>query len=126
MSKIDGQLLFNRKQVTILLGSPDANDIETGLCQSSLAFAPGDPTLGTDPAPADPAAGSRVQVIPLAPLSAWANVTHTEPRLDPDTGTVKVKFNLGGNVASVVLNVLFWDPSTAVGPGLAHTYAILD
>lgn len=123
MSKIDGQLLFNRAQLSLLAGSPDANDIDTGLCQSSLAFAAGDPTLGDSAAPIDPAAGSRVQVIPLAPLSAWAGVTHTEPRLDPITGTVKVRFDAD---TPTILNVLFWDPSTAVGPGLAHTYAIPD
>lgn len=122
MSKINGQLLFNRQQIEL---QPNLElEVDTGLCQTSLAFAPGDPTLGTTSLPIDPDNGSRVQVVPLAPLGAWNLIGHSEPFLDPITGTVKVRFT-SANEGTVKVNVLFWDPSTAVGPGLAHRYAVI-
>ncbi|MEX2716749.1 MAG: hypothetical protein Q6370_010650 [Candidatus Sigynarchaeota archaeon] len=65
--------------------------------------------------------GSRIQVIPQAPLNNWNSINHGEPFLDTD-GFVKVVFNnlTGGQVT---INVLFWDPHAVTGPGDADTYS---
>lgn len=74
MSKIAGQLLWSRRQLSLYPGSPTelyptGNRVNTGITQKSLAFGT-DPVLdGADPTPGDQdGTPSRVQVIPLAPL----------------------------------------------------------
>ncbi len=121
MSDISGNLLWNRKRITLDAGD---NDIDTKLQQASRAFAPGDPILGisgTTPPADGTLPASRVMVIPMAPTANWALVTHGEPWFDTTTGTVHVKMAFSGEV-SVEINVLFWDPDTKIGPGLADTY----
>jgi hypothetical protein len=131
MSKTSGQLLWRRMQITL---PPFSSEIDTGLCQRNLAFdtsSNNEPTLGAVPIPPDRADGSRVQVIPLSPISAWTGVRHTEPFLSPTTGTVHVQFvNFTGGGGGdptpqpVTINVLFWDPATAMGPGAATSYVV--
>jgi hypothetical protein len=94
------------------LGAP--GDADTGITQVQKGFendSLGEPTFGSP---------SRVQVVPMAPLSAWNNVTHDEPIFDPTTGTVHVLFSNSG--APTTINVLFWDPHSLIGPGQADTY----
>lgn len=84
----------------------------------------------------DGAIGSRIQVIPLAPLNAWLGgfvgggtaISHGEPFLDATTGTIHVVFTAGrtagaeGVVVPATFNVLFWNPHSLSGPGAADTY----
>jgi len=123
MSKTSGQLLWNRMQITLPVGT---TEVDTGLCQLNLAFdnsSNNEPTLGAAAIPADPADGSRVQVMPLSPIPAWVSVGHTEPFLSPVTKTVHVFFINSGRTSATV-NVLFWDPATSVGPGEAASYIL--
>jgi hypothetical protein len=88
-------------------------------------MSPNEPPLGVELAPPGPADGtlpaSRIQVIPMSPISPWNNITHGEPFVNPATGTVWVTFN-NQNEISGTINVLFWDPHSMVGPGDADTY----
>jgi hypothetical protein len=130
MGKKAGTLLWNRLHQLL---APGFTTVDTGLTQGNKAFAgmsPGEPPLGVEAAPPGPPDGtlpaSRVQVIPMSPISAWGAVTHGEPFVDPVTGTVKVTFNNATIVdeepVSVTINVFFWDPHSMVGPGEADTY----
>lgn len=116
MPAIAGNMLWSRRSVTIPAAEngsgPGTVDFDTGLQQVSLAFLAGQPTF-EDP--------SRVMVLPMAPLSQWIDVTHGEPFLDADTGTIHVEFSNSG-VSEKVLNVLFWNPHTNAGPGAADLY----
>jgi hypothetical protein len=100
-------------------------DVDTGVIQQSKSFPAGEPTLGVSAAAPGPADGalpvSRINVLPMAPTAAWANVTHGEPYLNTTTGTIHVEFNNAGEVA-VTINVLVWNPSTLASPGQADTY----
>jgi hypothetical protein len=122
MSTNAGQLLWNRQRITLAAGD---TLVDTGIRQVNQNFAAnsvGEPNLGI-PGIAAPGDGtlpaSRVQVIPMAPLSQWTNVDHSEPWVNTATGTVFVTFTGGGGET---INVLFWDPHTAIGPGEAETY----
>lgn len=124
MSTNAGQLLWNRQRITLTAGPLN---VDTGLRQVNRNFeanSVGEPPLGVAGV-APPAAGtlpaSRVQVIPMAPMSGWANVTHSEPWFNTATGTVFVTFT-GGGEGGEVINVMFWDPATVAGPGDADTY----
>jgi len=113
MSKKSGQLLWNRQNVTLPAGP---FPVDTGLTQLNRAWAN---SSVDEPGFAAP---SRIQVIPMAPLSAWAGVTHGEPFFNPASQSILVTFfNVSGSPTT--LNVLFWDPATAVGPGEADLYA---
>ncbi len=125
MSQKAGALLWNRMQITV--PTAGGHVFDTGLTQLNRGFANSsvnEPPLGVisaSPGPADntlPA--SRVMVIPQPPYVRWANITHGEPYVDATTGRVNVTF--ANSDSQVVLNVLFWDPHTAVGPGRADTY----
>jgi len=124
MSTNAGQLLWNRKRLTLPAG---VTDVDTGLCQASKSFeasSVGEPPLGI-PGIAAPVNGtlpaSRVQVIPLAPVPFWTLITHSEPWFNTTTKTVWVTFTSTAET-NVMVNVLFWDPSTIIGPGQADTY----
>lgn len=122
MSTKAGQLLWRRAQITL---EPGVTDFDTGLTQLNRAFENSsidEPGLGSTPFPIDPNDGSRIQVIPLAPLNAWATVLNAEPFLDPTTNTIHVLFAQFVDEVPVTINVLFWDPHTAIGPGRAMTY----
>lgn len=129
MSNKAGNLLWNRERLTLTLAN---QVVDTLLTQTSKAFdnsSTGEPPLGIEIAPPGPASGStpasRVQVIPLAPVPSWNNVTHGEPFVDPATNTVKVRFfNNTSPLVPVTINVLFWDPHTIVGPGQADPYTM--
>jgi hypothetical protein len=119
---IAGQLLLSRQRITLQPGVP--TNIDTGLTQGSLAAQSGDAPVGLIQAtpPADGATpASRVMVVPLAPILEWGGVTHGEPYFDTDTNTVHVVFALSSESAQEI-NVMFWDPHTAVGPVDAETY----
>jgi len=135
MSRKAGTLLWNRKRFTVLGANDDVVpasnpvDIDTGITQVNRNFG-GDPGLGAvitvppgQTGPIGPA--SRVQVIPLAiapgGLQAWTGVSHSEPYFDPATGTVHVVFTKLTE-GDVVINALFWDPHSLVGPGQADTF----
>lgn len=125
MSNNAGNLLWNRQSITLATGP--ALDVDTGLTQVQQDFSQSsvnEPFLGI-PGTADPGPGalpaSRVQVIPLAPLSGWQFVTHSEPYFNTNTGTVHVAFTFAGEGATT-LNALFWDPDTKIGPGQAVPY----
>lgn len=126
MSTKAGQLLWNRKRITL---DPDSTIVfDTGLTQTNRALAnssDGEPPLGVVSAVA-PAFGvepaSRVQVIPLAPTPAWATVIHGEPYVDEATGRVFVQLINTDAENPTTINVLFWDPHTSIGPGQADTY----
>jgi hypothetical protein len=118
MSKVAGALLWNRMAITFP-PSTFTLDVDTGLTQVDRALS--DPPLGNG------LVASRVQVIPLAPVSNWAGMTHGEPFLDPITNTVHVVFTPGGAQPEppyqvAPFNVLFWNPHTLVGPGEADPY----
>ncbi len=125
MSTNAGQLLWRRMRLTLASGS---TDIDTGLKQVNKSFGSSsvnEPPLGVSGAVAPPDGtppASRIQVIPLAPTSLWATISHSEPYFNPTTGTVHVTFVNSSEVSAIDLNVLFWDPHTAVGPGQADTY----
>lgn len=99
MSKVAGQLLWNRIKTDNIVGETDYR-CNTGLCQKSMAE--------------DPDFASRVMVIPQAPLSAWADVSIGEPFMT--NGVVHVDFSYDGQAEAVILNVLFWAPHTVAGP----------
>jgi hypothetical protein len=107
---------------------PFSADIDTGLTQLNKAFAgmsPSEPPLGvnaTAPPPDGTLPASRVQVIPMAPLSKWNSVVHGEPYFNTNTNTVHVRFSTTNEGSVTDLNVLFWDPHSIVGPGKADTY----
>ncbi len=117
-----GNLLWHRMRVTIT----GTQDVDTLVTQNVKIFdAPNEPSMGVVEAGATPpAAGtppaSRIEVIPMAPLAAWANITHSEPYFDATTGTMHVTFVNGGAPAEI--NVLIWDPHSLIGPGQADTY----
>lgn len=131
MSTKAGALLWNRRRVTIPpLNGGVGEVIDTGLRQPNLSFpdySRNEPPVGVTMAPPGPMFGvlpaSRIQVIPMAPIlpATWDFIVHGEPFVDPATGTVKVLFI---NIAPdpVPINVLFWDPHSIAGPGLADTY----
>ncbi len=120
-----GALLWNRQRLALAAG---LTSVDTGLSQVDKAFgsmSPNEPPLGVTIAPPGPPDGtapaSRIMVIPQAPTSAWTDITHGEPYLNPATGTIFVTFNNAGKTPATV-NVLFWDPHSLVGPGDADTY----
>jgi hypothetical protein len=124
MSANAGTLLWNRKNITI---GPAATPVDTGLCQTRLNFegnSIGEPSLGI-PGVVAPAPGSlpasRVQVLPMAPTSDWGSVRHSEPWFNTATNTVFVTF-WTANETEATINVLFWDPHSAIGPGQADAY----
>ena len=126
MGKKAGALLWNRMRVT--LSASVTTDVNTGLTQPNRSFpdySGNEPPLGVSAAPPGPAPGtlpaSRIMVIPMAPTSAWANVTHGEPYLATTTDTIHVLFGIAAGGPTI--NVLFWDPHAMVGPGLASTYS---
>lgn len=116
MSTNAGQLLWNRMMIALAGG--ETVDIDTGLKQANRSFrssSENEPGLG------DGFTVSRVQVIPMMPISGWLDISHGEPYLDSTTGTVHVSFtNRGGE--SVSFNALFWDPHTSIGPGEVDLY----
>jgi hypothetical protein len=123
-----GTLLWNRQRLTLDAG---LTSIDTRLQQVNKSFAdmsPNEPPLGVTIAPPGPPDGtppaSRIQVIPMSPIPLWTDITHGEPFVNPATGTVWVTFNNGGKTP-VEINVLFWDPHSAIGPGQASTYNVL-
>jgi len=119
MSVNAGQLLWNRQQISVTAGSPLV--VNTGLKQQSQAF--GNSSVNEPPLDGS-SVGSRVQVIPLPPTAAWATVTISEPTVD-GSGNINVTFTNTAEAGTVVLNVLFWDPHTSIGPGQATKYAIV-
>jgi len=119
-----GALLWNRMRFQVLDG---VIDIDTGLTQLNRSFpdySPGEPPLGVNAA-VSPIAGtlpaSRIMIIPLAPLSDWASVTHGEPYFSTVTNTIHVQFSNG---VDVFVNALFWNPHSLIGPGNADTYNV--
>jgi hypothetical protein len=129
MSINAGQLLWSRLQFDVA-ASEVASSVNTGLIQNNLGFASSsadEPTLGVTEVDPGPVIGdatdtpSRIQVIPLMPVAAWANVFHSEPYVDPVTNAVHVTFyNTTGSVVTV--NCLFVNPHTLIGPGEAVAY----
>lgn len=122
MSRKAGALLWNRVRVEF---PPNVGsiDVDTGLTQPNKSFgdySPNEPPLSSGLQP------SRVQVIPLAPTGNWSGISHSEPVLDPVTGTIHVTFSVGfipePPFQLPPLNVLFWDPHAIVGPGQAAFY----
>jgi hypothetical protein len=98
-------------------GPPGTLDVDTGLTQVNQSF--------PDMSPEEPGFGvgdSRIQVVPMSPIPLWTNITHSEPFIDPVTGTIFVTFTNNGVGDVSNLNVLFWDPHSAIGPGEADTY----
>jgi hypothetical protein len=122
-----GTLLWNRRRLVLDPAEPKTLLVDTGLIQQNTSFpdySPNEPTMGqtlTVPPGAAPLGPppSRVHVIPLAPLGAWALVAHSEPFINTTTGTIHVQFGVD---ALTELNVLFWDPHSIVGPGQADSY----
>lgn len=131
MSAQAGNLHIVRMRVT-LTGDATSDNIDTGIQVANQAYNetggpsdPVDPPLGLAQAGV-PAAGatpaSRVMVIPLPPMAAWANVTIVgEPYLDTDTNTVHVVLASSVEGGSSP-NVLFWAPHTHCGPVKCDTY----
>jgi len=114
-----GALLWNRMRVNIPGaangGGPGILDVDTGITQVTKSFADmskDEPDFG------DP---SRIQVMPMMPISAWDVITHGEPYFDPATGTIHVEF-LNASFGTSIINVLFWNPHSLVGPGEADPY----
>src|SRR5258706_14795094 len=127
MSNNAATLLWNRRHVTLTSLGDGTTLVDRFLTQPGRAFensSVGEPPLGIEGV-APPIDGtlpaSRIQVIPMAPMLAWADVTHSEPYFDTASGTVKVLFTNGGDGPTTV-NVLFWDPHTLLSPGEADTY----
>lgn len=126
MSTISGQLLWRRIRFgtggSFVALVPGDTDIDTGVTQVSGAFQ--DPPIGI-PGPSAPADGalpaSRIQIVPEAPLDAWAFITHGEPYYNTVTRTCHVVFH-NSDCSSHSFNVLVWDPHTLVGPGQADIY----
>jgi hypothetical protein len=113
MPNIAGNLLLNRRRLTLPFG---ATDIDTGLQQDLRAFPVGEPT--DDPGVNE---ASRIMVCPMAPVIPWFGITHGEPYLDPTTKTVHVAFFNPG--APATINVLFWNPHSIICPLDADPYA---
>ena len=113
-SPIAGNLLWAKRNIDFAAG---ANDIDTGIKQSSLALATTDPQLG-----AVGSTGSRVHVVPLLPCATYYTnfVSVGEPFIDATTGTVHVVITMAGVAADV--NMLFLDMHTILGAGSADTY----
>jgi hypothetical protein len=110
MALQNGQLLVNRRQITLATGN---NDIDTGLRQVRVGNA-------MDP---DPTLHQRTMVIPLPPTDNWAGITMpSDPTFSTVTGTVHVVLNNAG--AATTVNVLFWAPATIMGPISVDTYVI--
>lgn len=128
----DGNLLWSRFRLTLAAGAGAGNLIDTGIEQTNRSFASdsaGAPALGGEPVMPEVGVSeiSRLQVIPMCSsggLAAWLGVTHGEPfatvNIDGRT-TLKVQFT-NANGGPVTVNVLFWDPHTAIGPGEANAY----
>ena len=114
MPNIAGNLLLNRRHLTL---APGTTDVDTGLQQNLRAFPVGEPT--DDPAPGS---ASRIMVIPMSPIIAWVLVTHGEPYLDSTTKTVHVVFTNSDQSDPIDINVLFWDPHSAICPLDANLY----
>lgn len=119
-----GALLWNRQRLSLPPGTvtvngilPSTTPVNTGLTQPNRSF----PSYSPDEPPLAGVAPSRVQVIPMAPLSGWTNITHGEPFLDPATDTVWVTFFNNG-LTPADITALFWDPHSMVGPGEADLY----
>jgi hypothetical protein len=121
MGKKKGALLWNRQAITLPPGDTDEHD--TGLAQPNTGFgdySPNEPSLEPSLGPAGPI-GSRIQVVPLAPLGPWATVVgHSEPYVNDD-GKIVVDFH-NSYQTEVSINVLFWDPHSMIGPGDADRY----
>jgi len=120
-----GALLWNRQHLTLLAG---LTEVDTGIRQVNQGFgsmSPNEPPMGLLIAPPGPPDGalpaSRVMVIPQAPTTTWLNITHSEPYVNPATGTIFVTFN-NADKTPATINVLFWDPHSLVGPGDADAY----
>jgi len=100
--------------------NPGPTVIDTRIQQTNFDTDP-DPSLVEALQPLLP---SRVMVIPLAPIDPWVlgNVrVFAPPQLV--NGTVHVTLLVGGEEIGVVfINVLFWDPSSLVGPVSADPY----
>jgi hypothetical protein len=132
MTKRGNQLLWNRMRLTLphtTIGDggniPHPVDVDTGLCQPTLAFEHGEPILdGEDPSLPFVGVPSRVQVLPMLPWSAFDDVTHAEPYFDDATGTVHVVMLNSNLFADVEVNVLFWDPHLYISPGDADCYSM--
>ncbi len=126
MSKKAGALLWHRMRITLQGGD---TDVDTGVTQLGKSFendSLGEPPLGISgvaPPPSGTLPASRVDVVPMAPTTAWTNITHSEPYFNTTTNTVHVVFTNAS--APIEINVLFWDPHTIVGPGQADTYNAL-
>lgn len=113
-----GQLLVVRRHLTLQEG---ITTVDTGITQASLGV---DPPVGGTNATADAAGvASRVEVKMLAPIAPWVtgNIRHGEPRLN-DAGTIEVDFWVEAGTGEQEINVLFWDPHTAVTPMDADAY----
>ncbi len=119
MGKKAGALLWNRRLLTANDIPPFVvTNIDTGLAQPNQGFgdySPGEPALDKVGS-----IGSRIQVIPMAPVAAWASISHGEPYVDAD-GKIIVDLTNTSQV-DVLINVLFWDPHSMVGPGDAAKY----
>ena|SRR5258706_2668738 len=116
MSNKAGTLLWNRQRITLPAGSqgnPSVTDIDTGLQQPNLQFGQSSTT--------EPDLARRTQVMPMVPTAEWTGITHGEPFVDATTHTVHVVFT-NPALADHVINVLFWDPHTTIGPGSADAY----
>lgn len=108
MAVQSGQLLWNRRQISIGLITPI--DVDTGIRITNRALAP------------DPDIARQLEIIALPRLDVWDRVTFQEPFFDPTTGTVHVLMARAGGVDSVTFNVLFVMPHTLAGPMTADTY----
>lgn len=124
MSVNAGQLLVVRKNMLLAGG---ATTVDTGLRAENRGYGndsngePGD--NGSNPVLAVPGVPSRVQVVPMAPTSAWANITHGEPYVAPNANgdpTVHVDFANAGGPATI--NAMFWNPHSLIGPCQCDTY----
>lgn len=107
--------MLNRRRLTLPSGD---TVVDTGLVQTNRNF---DPDPGMDGGFVGPfLIASRVMVQPMAPTANWANITHTEPTVNPATDHVEVTFSNGGD--EVDINVLFWNPHTSICPVSADSY----
>lgn len=97
----------SRRHLALAAGT---TTVDTGLEIHSNGY-PGPPGNATVP--------SRVQVIPLSPISGWTGVTHADPTYDAVTGVISVAFTAADNTD---INVLFWLPHS-INAVLADDYA---
>lgn len=106
MSRKAGELLWRRMRIPLIPSNATNFDIDTGLTQLGKSFAdmsPNEPPLGVNTVivPVDGALpASRVAVVPMAPLSKWLTISHSEPYFNPTTHTVHVAFNNVGSGGS--------------------------